>query len=185
MANANTTKPTKDVLTTLKTKLAALQWTPTGGPAEAAFHHVEIFDMSDLVVALQELLALEGHRVCLIVHDSESFENEVKGRDLHCRQSRQVRLVLADRHWTERQAAMLGDTATPQTTPGALKLKDITLPAVCGLLQDGIRCEPGSGELALLQSSDRADLAGRIVYFQDLTLAGGELKFDLGNKPIV
>jgi hypothetical protein len=181
MGNSNTAKSTKEVLTTLKTKLLAVPWTP--GPGGALLQHVEIFDMTDLALALNQLLMLKGHRVCLIVHDSEDFENQTTGNELHCYQTRHVLLVVSDRHWTKAQTALLGDGTT---TPGVLTIKDLVLPAVIGLLQDGIKCEPGHGELSVVESTEKSTVpAHRIAYFQQLTLRGGEYFAELGRKPIV
>lgn len=149
----------------------------------AAFGKVEIFDMTDLGRALNELLMLQHDRVCLIVLATEQWRDELRGRHLHCQQVRNVTLVMADRHWADRQKALMGDYVASPPSPGALTLKDITLPHVCGLLMPGIRCEPDEGDPGGI--SREREVHGRTVFFQNLILTGGELAFDLGKAPIV
>lgn len=188
MSNSNTIKSTKSVLETLKSKVAAVQWTPSGGGAAVAlFGKVEIYDLTDLAVAINDLLAFKD-RICLVVLDSEDYENIKQGQELHCLQTRRVVLLMADRHWTKAQTALLGDGTK---TPGVLEMKDLVLPAVIGLLQDGVMCEPGTGELSAVQAVSAEEKKSRsrsgdhrITYWQPLTLRGGEYFAELGRKSI-
>ena len=181
MGNSNTIKSTKGVLETLKSKVSAVQWTPSVGPVQALFGKVEIYDLTDLAIAINDLLAFKD-RICLVVLDSEDYENVRSGQELHCLQTRRVVLLMADRHWTKAQTALLGDGTK---TPGVLDMKDLVLPAVIGLLQDGVMCEPGTGELSAVQSQDKGRTKDhRITYWQPLTLRGGEYFAELGRKPI-
>jgi ribosomal protein S13 len=163
-------------LNALKTKLQAVQWN-----GAAAFVTVAMFDMSNLVVALQELLAI-GDRVCLIVHDQERFENERRGRSLHTKQVRDIALLIADRNITNRQKALFGDADIP--LPGALALKDAILNGVVGLLQPGMFIQPMHGEQIVLEKKVRDELQGRVAFTLGIQLVGGNIITDLGQQPI-
>ena len=165
---------TKTALLVLKKKLESL----TLGN-DKAFESVEMFDMSNLLAALQELFKF-GDRICLIVHDQEQFTNARAGRELRCRQSRDVVLMIGDRHIANRQKALFGD----ETTPGAFSLKDTVLNSVVGLLEAGIYCEPLRGEQMVLEKKVREELQGRVVFSLTLRLHGGNVIVDLGQAPI-
>ncbi len=176
----NSTKSTVTVLNALKTKLEAVQWTPTGGSATAVFQKVGIFDLTDIVPALNELFAF-GERVCFVILEGEDFREEKVGQEMRYHQQRRVSLIFSDRNWGDRQLALLGDTTT---TPGALVLKDLLMPGVTGILVDGVYAAPESGELIELHDQARQDAPGRIVYRQPFVLTGGMLAFHLGKKPL-
>jgi hypothetical protein len=180
----DTRTATRDVLLQLRTVLAALQWTnPPSGGAQVAFGNVQIFDMTDLGKALNELLMMDSDRVCLVVLDRERWVNETRGWNLHCQQVRDVTLVFADRHWADRQKALLGDYAATPPNPGALTLMNIAVAAVCGRVLFDVRCEPNEADPGGL--SRVGEMQGRIVVFQNLVLTGGEIVFGLGKAPIV
>ena len=63
MGNSNTIRSTKGVLETLKLKVSAVQWTPSVGPAQTLFGKVEIYDLTDLAIAINDLLAFKD-RIC-------------------------------------------------------------------------------------------------------------------------
>ncbi|HXG46044.1 MAG TPA: hypothetical protein VNO52_00335 [Methylomirabilota bacterium] len=180
MSADNFTQSTVAALTALKTRIAAVQW-----EGRDAFDKVELFDMTDLPRALRELLTF-GNRVCLVILDFESWETETFGQELRAHQTRALELLIADRHWGNRQLALIGG----DDTPGALALKDLVLPAVFGLLvagtntASGLYCVPGDGELIELQDKARDELAGRIVWRQGLRITGGLLRAQLGKRPI-
>lgn len=188
-------QPTIAALQTLQTKLQAIpipllgatadttastadSTTATADNASLAFQKVAMFDMSNLLVALQELVTYTS-RVCLIVHDTEQFENEKKGTQLHVRQRRNITLLIADRHFANRQKAMFGDG----TTPGVLALKDAVLNNVLGLLAPGIYCQPIHGEQMVLEQKVRDQLQGRVAFTLGLELVGGNVIIPLGPQP--
>jgi hypothetical protein len=186
MSAANHTVATTAALEVVRAKLAVLQWTPPGGGAAvAAFGSVSVFDMTDLVQALRELLAFKD-RVALVIHAGETWEHVIDGQELRSHLTREVQLLLSDRAWAKRQDALLGTA----TTPGALALKDLVVPALHGILIAGtdtasaIYGQPQAGELIELQDRARKDLAGRIVYRQPVELIGGMLVSKLGKRPI-
>ena len=179
MGNTYGFSNTNTALTALADKLTALQWTPEGGPAQNAFAKVALFDMTNLAVALRELMSY-ADRVCLIVHDSERFENEHKNRELRTRQRRDVQLLIADRQIANRQAALSGDNKTP----GVLALKDIVLGAVVGPLVPGVFIQPEHGEQMILSEKARAELTGRVAFVLGLQIVGGNIITDLGPQPI-
>lgn len=179
-ATVNFTKSTVTVLNALKAKVAALQWTPSSGPAVAAFSKVAVFDLTDIVPALNELFAF-GERVCFVILEGEDFREEKVGQEMRYHQTRRVSLLFSDRNWGDRQVALEGNTTT---TAGALPLKDLLLPGVTGVLVDGVYAAPDSGELIELHDQARADAPGRIVYRQPFNLIGGMLAFSLGKKPV-
>src|SRR4051812_6913316 len=116
-------KSTLDVLNALKAKLEALTWTPAGGVAEPAFKKVELFDITELDTAMSELFIFKD-RVCLVVLDSENYENDtLTSTKLLSKQTRSVALVIADRNFGKRQRALIGSDGSP----GVLVLKDLIL----------------------------------------------------------
>lgn len=166
---------TVGALTALKTKLEAIQY-----QAAPAFGKVAMFDMTNLQVALMELLTASS-RVCLIVHDVETFETKKNGQSLDVRQSRELSLLVADRHFANRQIALFGDG---DKTPGALKLKDLILNNVLGMLQSGMYCEPIHGEQLVLEQTIRDQLNGRVGFILGLRLVGGNVTIPLSRQPI-
>jgi hypothetical protein len=169
---------TVTALETLQEKLQAIQY--ESAPLFQA-EAVRIFDMTDLAAALLELLNF-SNRICLIVHDREKFRNEKKGNELHTWQTRDLVLLIADRHFANRQTALIGDG---DKTPGALKMKDMVLGEVVGLLQPGMFIQPIDGEQLVLQQKERAQLQGRVAFSLGLQLVGGNIITELGRQPIV
>lgn len=161
------------------TNTTADSTTQTADNAGLAFQKVAMFDMSNLVVALQELITY-ANRVCLIVHDNERFTNEKKGRQLFTRQTRQVSLLMADRHFANRQKALFGDKGTP----GVLALKDAVLGEIVGLLEPGVYVQPVHGEQMVLEQKIRETLQGRVAFMLVVELVGGNIITDLGVQPI-
>lgn len=177
---SNFTKSSTDVLNALKTRVATMV-NPESDPLTFAFQSVAIFDLTDIVAALNELFTF-GERVCFVILEGEDFREEVSGRELRYHQTRRVSLLFSDRNWGDRQIALLGGALSSQ--PGVLKLKDLLLARVTGVLLDGVYAAPDSGELIELHDQARADAPGRIVYRQGFNLTGGMLAFNLGKKPI-
>lgn len=150
---------------------------------DQAFVTVALYDMSNLLQALTELIAI-GDRVCLIVHDQERFDNARAGRELRSRQMRDVMLLIADRNVASRQKALFGDPASVPPQPGVLALKDLILNHVVGLLQPGLYCQPMHGEQMVLEKKIRDELQGRVVFTMGLQIVGGNVIVDLGQQPI-
>jgi hypothetical protein len=184
---------TLTVLNALKAKLEALQWTPQAGPAEAAFKRVDLFDISEIETALEELFVFKD-RVCFVILDSEHFDNEATtSTKVISKMTRSVALLIADRNYGKRQKALIGTDASP----GVIALKDIVLngddrpdSSVIGLLRDGVTdlrvyCRPVNGVFIRLQDKKRENLAGRIVYEQDIEIRGGFFEATLGRGPIL
>lgn len=171
----NTTRPTVEVLEALKVRLQALRW-----KTEPAFHAVELFDLADLVAALKSLLIAKS-RACVIVHDGDDFEHEVKGNDLHVYQTRSVLLLLTDKIIGDRKAAAMGGIQNP----GIYTLADLVVPAVTGPLFEnpkGLYMVPLRGDS--LEINDK-EVVGRTAYMIPIELHGGELRVSLGRTPIV
>jgi hypothetical protein len=174
---------TNAALQLLLAKLTALQWQPPApGAPQPAFSKVALFDLSDLVVALRELMSFEN-RICLVVHDLEQFVNRREGQELHTCQHRAVTLVMSDRYVGNRQTALSGDGAAG-TTPGVMALKDLVLASIVGLLQPGMYVQPEHGDQMLFQQKVRDELQGRVAFTLGLTLIGGNVITPLGRQPI-
>lgn len=171
----NSTMNYGEVLDVLRVALSAIQiW---GKPA---FEQVKIYDLLDLKKALEELLVTKN-RVCLLIPGGEEWDRNIHGAQLICHQTRQVTLLMADRNYTDRLKAMLGDLQTP----GVFTLSAHVLPAVCGRLADrSFVVEPDNGELFALEGDDRANNPGRICWRQELAIKGGTMQFNLGQPPI-
>jgi hypothetical protein len=154
----------RSALNDLVTALTALQLpSPFTG---AAFEKVQIFDLQDLLAAMQELYAY-GNRIALIGLDAIEHQCTVSGRSLKIDRSLSVTVLIADRRFNDRQKAMMGDN----TTPGALYLQKLVVDAVAGELSGGWVAQPGTGRLVLLQDEKRKDETGRILFAQDLRIA--------------
>ena len=172
---------TNTALDKLVADLQAIEWTPLSGPVQSAFNKVSLFDMSNLAVALRELMTFVG-RVCFVVHDSERFENSRpgSGRELRTRQTRSITLLISDKQIANRQIALFGDA----TNPGALALKDLVLDSIVGLLVPGVFVQPEHGEQMILSEKARAELTGRVAFALGLQIVGGNIITDLGPQPI-
>jgi hypothetical protein len=175
---------TVTALNLLQAKIQALQW--NNAPA---FGQVSIFDATDFLVALRELMAF-ADRICIIIHDRERYISTRKGTVLDIRQHRDVTLVMADRHLL-RTKALMGDPAPPAPgipTPGAFNLKDLVIqpaPAgIIGLLQPGMYIEPLEGEQMILTQKVREELQGRVAFTMSIRLWGGNVLVPIGIQPI-
>jgi hypothetical protein len=168
---------TSAALQLIASKITAIQY--NGGPC---FSKVALFDMTNLATALTELFSY-GNRVCFIAHDTENFMNKKEGRVLHCRQTRDIHLLISDRQIANRQFALFGDPNSVNT-PGAFALKDLVLNNILGLIQPGMYIEPVSGEQMILEKKTREELQGRAAFTLSLRLIGGNVDIDLGQQPI-
>ena len=157
-------------LNALEAAIVALQW-----EGSAAFQRVELFDITNLELAVKSLLAFEK-RLCIIVHDSESFENFIEGSRLTSRQSRRVLLIIGDQVIGDRQVALLGDA----NTPGILKLKDLVLNGLFGALSTHIYAEPLSGEVMQIIGDGDDPMPGRVTWIADWQLSCPPVSVTLG-----
>ena len=141
---------------------------PLGVPWQgaAAFDKVNIFDLQDLSKAMEELF-LYANRIALIGLDAVDHANEVTGRRLRTERTLAVTIVVADRRFSDRQKAMMGDASTP----GALFLEKLLVDALAGELPGGAVVQPGAGRLVLLEHAQRDAGTGRIIFAQDFDVA--------------
>jgi len=133
------------------------------GAEKLAFDKVKIFDLQDLVKAMEELF-LYANRIALIGLDSVDHANVVSGRTLKTQRSLSISVIVSDRRFSDRRKALMGDA----TTPGALLLGKLLVDTLSEL-PSGAVVLPGTGRLASLES--REDQTGRIVFAQDFEIA--------------
>lgn len=132
----------------------------------AAFSKVKIFDLQDLAKAMEELF-LYDNRIALIGLDAVNHDHTISGRTLTVDRTLSVTIIMADRRYSDRQKAMVGDS----TTPGALLLQKVLVDGIAGELPlAGVVCAPGAGRLVALENEKRKDETGRILFAQDFTL---------------
>jgi len=157
----------RTALEELMTAVTALKL-PLGIPWQGAnaFDKVNIFDLQELTKAMEELF-LYHNRIALIGLDSIDHENVVAGRTLRVMRSLSVTIIVADRRFSDRQKAMMGDG----TTPGALYLEKLLVDGVAGELPSGAVMLPGTGRLIALENDKRKDETGRIIFAQDFDVA--------------
>lgn len=168
---------TLEVLTLLKERIEGLTWTQAGGVAEAAFQRVELFDVSELELALEELLVFKD-RACFVVLSGETFDNEeLGGVKRTCRQRRDVALLVTDRNYGKRARVLAGTDGRP----GVFELHDIVLNGVIGKLTQGLFARPTVGQMLRFE---REKLAGRLAAEIDLELVGGSVEYSVGLGPV-
>lgn len=175
---ANTLRPAAQVLDALQARLRTLRWR-----TEPAFHQVELFDVADLVFALETLL-LSKNRVCVIVHDAIEFDHELRGTDLHVFTTRSVMLLLSDKVLGDRRAVAFGGAQNP----GTYALADLVFPLVTGRLLEnptGVYGVPVRAEPMEIKGTDQGKAVGRSAFLVQLHLVGGEMRTPLGRTPIV
>ena len=132
----------------------------------ACFNKVKIFDLQDLMKAMEELFAY-GNRIALIGLDAINYSNTVQGRTLIVEQSLSITVIIADRRFSDRQKALMGDS----TTPGALLLQNVVVNGLAGELDSGAVCRPNTGRLTALELERRAAETGRIIFAQDFDVS--------------
>lgn len=155
-----------------------------GEPAVSAFDKVKVFDLQDLAKALEELF-LVSSRVALIGLNSVSHSHEVRGRSLMISRSLAVTVILSDRHYSDRQKAMMGSEPGVNGTPGALLLAKLVVDAVAGELPSGAVVTAGDGRLAALEHAERKNQTGRIIFAQDFEVSVGSETMALSRKAVV
>lgn len=129
-----------------------------------AFEKVKIFDLQDLRKAMEELF-LYANRIALIGLDGIDHDAAVNGRTLVIERNLDVTIIVADRRYSDRQKALMGDS----TTPGALFLQTLLVDALAGELNSGGVVMPGAGRLVSIEG--RENETGRIAFAQDLAIA--------------
>ena len=177
-------QPTTAIVAALKTILTGLQVTIGTNAPVNAFARVELFDSESLTEAMQ-LLVISDQRLCLIVVLDESFHTENRGQKLIVTRSLPVALIISDRILGNRTTALYGNN----TTPGALGLMELVLPAVTGMLlqpPNGVTAEPvNSSVLVVKNQKDKQNLPGRAAIALELHCRGGNLQAALGPVPVM
>lgn len=157
----------RTALNELLTAVTALRLPAAVDPATPlAFEKVKIFDLGDLLVAMEELF-IYGNRIALIGLSVIEHDTTIAGRDLRLSRALSVSIIISDRRFSDRQKAMMGDA----TTPGALLLQTLLVDALAGELPCGAVVEPGAGRLVLVENEKRKDLTGRLSLAQDFTVS--------------
>jgi hypothetical protein len=172
-----------EIVDAVVTRLQTAQWKPTDGPLEGAFQRVERFDVSNLGEGLEALI-LNQDRFALVIWVGEDFEQAVVRGNQPVSQ-RQTRLIVmvSDRVIGDRRAAVFGSN----THPGALKLRELALAAVCGYLienPNGVYAHPVMSEPVFVES-ERGNLPGRSCVSMEFKCDGGWLFGERGPGPIV
>ena len=145
---------TGPVLSGLITALRALTCERDGAPVPA-FEAVEAFDLTDLVEALQRLVAARD-RVCLVIYDGTSFDSRRNGQALHTSSVRRFTVVVADRNFGDRMTAFVGST----DSPGAYLLADRVVEEFRGVITgiDGCWWEPTEIEPMSIEGKVRDEI---------------------------
>lgn len=161
--------PTLSILAALKHRMEFLELED----GRRAFEVVAYYSAPDLIRALQEL-RIHKNRVCLIIPDSDEYENEVSGRVLFTRCFRRVLILLADRDFGRRQDAATGDG----TNPGVILLDNLVISDLLGqtLGFDGVRVEPVFAQPVLITGKERDETTGREAWQIELMIEAGVTK---------
>lgn len=165
-----------EILAALQAQVEAVQW-----EGQPAFGSVQLFDVTSLEQAFQELIASQ-QRVCFIVPDDEAFEPKLQAGKLLITRRLPVALLISDRVLGSRQKALYGDGLN---TPGAFALAELCLAAVTGQLLDkpnGVQCVPKTSAVLHLDNPT-ASLPGRSCVELDLECTGGTLEATLALGP--
>jgi hypothetical protein len=128
----------------------------TGAPA---FGTVELYDMSALVVL-----------------ETVDHENKLEGLRFTIKRSFKITLILANRFYTTRRAAMMGEGATP----GLLTLGELAVKEISGKSAD-YYIAPETGEMFALGSSE-ANHPDRLAFRQPFTILPAGLLVDQMDK---
>lgn len=164
---------TLSILDALKAHLTALEISA----GVAAFQAVEYYSQPRLIQALQDL-RVHKNRVCLIVPDDEVFENELSGRILITRRTKQVIILLADRQVGRRQDASTGNDSG---TYGVETLGFCAMDELTGLSLGlaGCRIRPTSAGPVTIEGTDREKATGREAWRIELDIEAGIKKTTL------
>jgi hypothetical protein len=165
----------RTILSTVKTVIEAIELPESYGDGVKAFQEVKIYDLEDLLKAIEELLTFKD-RVAIMVMDNAQHDTEILGRQLTAKRTIELTVLLADRHWGNRQIALLGSSPEgPQETPGAIQLSHLLINGITGEQSGGIIVQPGFGEIFALEGKTRDNATGRIAWRQEFTIAAGRL----------
>lgn len=127
-------RPIGEILDRMVDRLEAVQWTPYGGAAEAAFSEVKRFGWPDVPKAF-EYLALCKQRVALVLFVDSQFANSRQGGKVLCRRELNVHVLCSDRVLGNIDQATFGVTTVH---PGALELSRLATDALAGGLFTGV-----------------------------------------------
>lgn len=185
MENTDTTKPTRTIVDAIVTKLKAVKLADGVTPA---FEQVELFHTSDVMQAIETLLAASA-RLAVVVYGGENWENDEPGTEQISKRTHDISVVITDSFPGDESTVLYGD----EHTPGLLKLKDLIYPALTGPLLDGpgaVIVRPLSGDpLKVVRKKKAADgsetAGGRWSYVLEFQTWGGKITRDLGKNPIV
>lgn len=176
--NFNGLRGTKEVLDAIVAKVAALLW-----KGEKAFQNVELFDVTDIMLALQTIIAARD-RIAVIVFDTADFESQPNGTDLVCKQTRRIDVIVSDRVINaDRRKAVFGEG----DHPGVLALQDLVIEQVSGLLLEnpkGVYLAPVGAEPVIVTDAAQKNHPGRRAAVVNFEARGGLLTKDLGKGPI-
>lgn len=169
---------TGPILTGLVTALRDLTY-EQDGVAIPAFEAVALFDLTDLLEALKELVAAKD-RVCLVIFAGTDFDNRISGQALHTKAVRRVTLVVADRNFGDRLKAFIGD----DQSPGAYLLADRIVEQLRGPLDGvpGAYIQPMDAEPMSIDGKVRDELVGRGAMLVQLEVVGGEAMANQGQR---
>lgn len=178
------------ILASLRLRLEAVSWTPTGGVPEAAFQAVDVFDLADLEKALRELLVVRD-RAALIIHRGNQYMSEVNGTSLTVGVAREFSILVTDRDIGDRTASLLGS----DFTPGAELLADLVAEQLVGTLPvlraDAATAARGRGWVEIMESTPftiddkvRDILVGRTAVVVRIVVHCGDALADLGKGHI-
>ena len=134
-------------------------------PPGPAFDVVRSFDVEDVSKALEELLVTKS-RACFIFFGGPTHENDLQGHVMFSRRVLDVTFLLTDRHFRDRQIALVGD----DTTPGVLLLADILIDGLTTTLSGDIVGLPGSGRPFAIETKAHP---ARVCWQQEFQFHGG------------
>lgn len=158
----------------LVTLLEDLELPVAFGADVAAFAAVEVFDLTDIKKAFDELLVYED-RAAFVILEKIEHSNEANGGNLTIGRALQVTVAFTDRRYVDRIKAMMGDdTPAPDAIPGCLLIQTLMVDAMAGKMPTcNCMLLPGLGHLTQLQGADRSNDTGRIIFLQEFDITLG------------
>jgi len=190
MPATNNMRGAGEIVKTIRRTVMALQFSPGqyGSPPDTGlpmFDRVELFDSEQLTEAFRYVLITE-QRVCVVVPLDEHYESVITKQKLMVKRMLPVALLISDRVLGSRQEALYGN----EDTPGAIRLADLTRPAVTGLVfapgsdgLPGVLAEPIRCGVMAVRDTE-GDLPSRVGMALELECKGGYLETPLPVAPI-
>lgn len=160
----------RNILNTLQTAVTALKVDESTN----LFDEVKVYDFEDLGKAIEELFLFK-HRIAVLLLEDAPHESNILGRVLFVRRIVNLTILLADRNWSNRQVAMMGN----EETPGAIQLAHLLVEGLAGEQSGGIIVAPGQGDLMAIE---RNNAPGRIAWRQEFRVAAGTTKRNLSRN---